>query len=48
MYLIQDQDIYSIQKLNNPVEAVDKYAAHLLSRQKGFFDFKDYGEDFQY
>ncbi len=48
MYLIQDQDVYSIKKLINPVEAIDKYAAHLLSRQEGFFDFRDYEEDFQY
>lgn len=48
MFFIQDQEVYSIKKLINPAEAIDKYAAHLLSRQEGFFDFRDYGEDFQY
>lgn len=48
MFLIQDQDVYSIKKLVNPAQAIDKYAAHLLSRQDGFFDFRDYGEEFQY
>ncbi|WLP95290.1 hypothetical protein [Psychrobacter sp. M13] len=48
MFFIQDQDVYSIKKLINPAEAIDKYAAHLLSRQEGFFDFRDYGEAFQY
>ena len=46
MYLIQDQDIYSIQKLMKPAEAIDHYAAHLLSRQAGEFDFLQYTEDF--
>ena len=46
MYLIQDQDIYSIQKLIKPAEAIDHYAAHLLSRQAGEFDFLQYAEDF--
>ena len=46
MYLIQDQDIYSIQKLMKPAEAIDHYAAHLLSRQAGEFDFLQYAEDF--
>ena len=46
MYLIQDQDIYSIQKLTKPVEVIDHYAAHLLSRQAGEFDFLKYAEDF--
>lgn len=46
MYLIQDQDIYSIQKLIKPAEAIDRYAAHLLSRQAGEFDFLQYAEDF--
>lgn len=45
---IEDEDIYSIKKLINPAKAIDKYAAHLLSRQEGFFDFTAYGEDFQY
>ena len=48
MFFIQDQEVYSIKKLINPAEAIDKYAAHLLSRQEGFFDFRDYGEEFQY
>ena len=46
MYLIQDQDIYSIQKLIKPAEAIDRYSAHLLSRQAGEFDFLQYTEDF--
>ncbi|WLW65191.1 hypothetical protein [Psychrobacter sp. van23A] len=46
MYLIQDQDIYSIQKLMKSAEAIDHYAAHLLSRQAGEFDFLQYAEDF--
>lgn len=46
MYLIQDQDIYSIQKLRKSAEAIDHYAAHLLSRQAGEFDFLQYAEDF--
>ncbi|OAP71516.1 MULTISPECIES: hypothetical protein [Psychrobacter] len=46
IYLIQDQDIYSIQKLMKPAEAIDHYAAHLLSRQAGEFDFLQYAEDF--
>ena len=46
MYLIQDQDIYSIQKLIKPAEAIDHYAAHLLSRQAGEFDFLKYAGDF--
>ncbi len=46
IYLIQDQDIYSIQKLMKPTEAIDHYAAHLLSRQAGEFDFLQYAEDF--
>lgn len=46
MYLIQDQDIYSIQKLIKPAEAIDHYAAHLLSRQAGEFKFLKYAEDF--
>lgn len=46
MYLIQDQDIYSIQKLIKPAEAIDRYSAHLLSRQAGEFDFLQYAEDF--
>ncbi len=46
IYLIQDQDIYSIQKLIKPAEAIDHYAAHLLSRQAGEFDFLQYTEDF--
>lgn len=48
MFFIQDQDVYSIKTLINPAEAIDKYAAHLLSRQEGFFDFREYGEEFQY
>lgn len=48
MFFIEDEDVYSIKKLVNPAEAIDKYAAHLLSRQEGFFDFTAYGEDFQY
>lgn len=48
MFFIEDQDVYSIKKLNNPAEAIDKYAAHLFNRQEGFFDFTAYGEDFQY
>ena len=48
MNFIQDQDVYSIKTLINPAEAIDKYAAHLLSRQEGFFDFREYGEEFQY
>jgi hypothetical protein len=46
MYLIQDQEVYSIKKLINPAEAIDHYAAHLLSRQAGEFDFLQYAEDF--
>ena len=46
IYLIQDQDIYSIQKLMKSAEAIDHYAAHLLSRQAGEFDFLQYAEDF--
>ena len=48
MFFIEDEDIYSIKKLINPVEAIDKYAAHLLSRQEGFFDFREYGEAFDF
>ena len=48
MYVIQDQDIYSIQKLNRPAEAIDHYAAHILSRQTGEFDFLKYAEDFNW
>ena len=48
MFFIQDQDVYSIKTLINPAEAIDKYAAHSLSRQEGFFDFREYGEEFQY
>jgi hypothetical protein len=46
MYLIQDQEVYSIKKLINPAEAIDHYAAHLLSRQAGEFNFLKYTEDF--
>lgn len=46
MYLIQDQDIYSIQKLMKSAEAIDHYAAHLLSRQAEEFDFLKYAGDF--
>lgn len=46
MFFIEDEDIYSIKKLINPAEAIDKYAAYLLSRQEGFFDFREYGEAF--
>ena len=48
MFIIEDEDIYSIKKLINPAEAIDKYAAHLLSRQEGFFDFREYGEAFDF
>lgn len=48
MFFIEDEDVYSIKRLVNPAEAIDKYAAHLLSRQEGFFDFTAYAEDFQY
>ena len=48
MFFIEDEDIYSIKKLLNPAEAIDKYAAHLLSRQEGFFDFREYGEAFNF
>ena len=46
MYIIQNQDVYSIQKLVNPAEAIDRYAAHLLSTQAGEFDFLKFAEDF--
>ena len=48
MFFIEDEDVYSIKKLINPAEAIDKYAAHLLSRQEGFFDFREYGEAFNF
>lgn len=46
IFFIEDEDVYSIKKIVNPAEAIDKYAAHLLSRHEGFFDFREYGEDF--
>lgn len=48
MFFIEDEDVHSIKKLVNPAEAIDKYAAHLLSRQEGFFDFREYGEAFNF
>ncbi|WP_201535362.1 hypothetical protein [Psychrobacter ciconiae] len=46
IFFIEDRDIYSIKKLVNPAEAIDKYSAHILSRKEGFFNFRNYGEDF--
>ena len=35
-----------IKKLSHPAEAIDSYAAHLLSGKEGEFDFLQYAEDF--
>ncbi|WP_218118016.1 hypothetical protein [Pelistega sp. MC2] len=46
VYVVPRTDVMQIKKLSNPAEAIDSYAAHLLSGQAGEFDFLQYAEDF--
>ncbi|VEG12215.1 Uncharacterised protein [Moraxella cuniculi] len=46
IYIIQDADVFSIKRLDNPQDAIDSYAAHIFSGQDGEFDFKPYMVDF--
>lgn len=46
IYIIQNADVFSIKRLNNPQEVIDGYAAHIFSGQDGNFDFVPYMVDF--
>lgn len=46
IYIIQNSDVFSIKRLNNPQEVIDSYAAHIFSGQDGEFDFMPYMVDF--
>lgn len=46
IYIIQNADVFSIKKLDNPQEVIDSYAAHIFSGQDGDFDFTPYMVDF--
>ncbi|MCQ9329372.1 hypothetical protein [Pelistega suis] len=46
VYVVPRTDVMQIKKLSNPAEAIDSYAAHLLSGKEGEFDFLQYSEDF--
>ncbi len=46
VYVVPRTDVMQIKKLSNPAEAIDSYAAHLLSGKEGEFDFLQYAEDF--
>lgn len=42
LFLIHDGDVGNMCYLDNPVEAIDNYCAHILSRQSHRFDFTTY------
>ncbi|WP_218118017.1 hypothetical protein [Pelistega sp. MC2] len=46
VYVVPRTDVMQIKKLSHPAEAIDSYAAHLLSGKEGEFDFLQYTEDF--
>lgn len=46
VYVVPRTDVMQIKKLSHPAEAIDSYAAHLLSGKEGEFDFLQYAEDF--
>ncbi len=46
VYVVPRTDVMQIKKLSHPAEAIDSYAAYLLSGKEGEFDFLQYAEDF--
>ncbi|RUO79865.1 hypothetical protein CWI84_09575 [Idiomarina tyrosinivorans] len=47
IYYIRDGDIDNLMVLNEPVEAIDKYCHHILTRSEGRFDFMPYAGKFE-